>query len=68
MASNAIDEMEAYLEYPNKQKEAENVLGSLSDRLTALGFVETLAQTTIAEEVCVLTNQLGGEDNVDATL
>lgn len=58
-ASNAIDEIEAYLGYKKKQKEAENVLGQLADRLHALGFEHDVEQLPLPAEAYVISNQLG---------
>lgn len=61
-ANNALDEIEAYLEYPHKRNEAENVLGQLADRLHALGFEHDLVQLPILEEAYTVPNQLGGKN------
>jgi len=58
-ASNALDEIEAYLGYENKRKEAENVLGALADRLHALGFEHDLEQLPFPVETYTIENQLG---------
>lgn len=58
-ASQAIDEIEAYLEYPQKQKEAENVLGQLADRLHALGFEHDVEQLPLPAEAYTLENSIG---------
>lgn len=58
-ANNAIDEMEAYLEYPNKRVEAENLLGALADKLHALGFEHDVEQLPLPAEAYTITNQLG---------
>jgi|SRR5580765_1390197 len=61
-ASNALDEIESYLEYEHKRKEAENVLGSLADRLHVLGFEHDVEQLPLPSEAYTLENQLGGEN------
>lgn len=62
VASNAIDEIEAYLEYENKTTEAQNVLGSLADKLHALGFEHDLEQLPLPSEAYTLENSLGGNN------
>lgn len=63
VASNAIDEIEQYMDYANKQKEAENVLGNLADKLHALGFEHDIVQLPFPEESYTIANQLGEESN-----
>lgn len=58
-ANNAIDEMEQYLEYAEKRKEAENALGMLADKLHALGFEHDVEQLPFPEAAYTITNQLG---------
>lgn len=60
VASNAIEEINAYLEYENKTKEAENVLGALSDKLCLLGFVPSETQLELPAEAYTIENETGG--------
>jgi len=63
VANNAIEEINQYLEYENKTKEAQNVLGALSDKLFLLGFVPVEAQLAFPEEVYTVKNRLGEESH-----
>lgn len=62
VAYNAIEEIEQYLEYPHKQRDAENVLGQLADKLHALGFEHDVTQLPLPEEAYTLSNQLGDKE------
>jgi hypothetical protein len=59
VAYNAIEEIEQYLEYPFKEKEAQNVLGLLADKLHALGFEHDQVQLELPEDSYTISNQLG---------
>lgn len=63
VCDNAIGEIEQFMEYPNKQKEAENVLGALADKLHLLGFEHDVEQLPFPEETYTIQNQLGVEEN-----
>ena len=63
VANNAIDEINQYLDYPNKAKEAENVLGTLADKLCLLGFIASETQIAFPPEVYTLENKIGEVSN-----
>lgn len=60
VADNAIGEIESYLEYEHKCKEAENVLGALADKLHALGFEHDVEQLPLPESAYTIQNSTEG--------
>lgn len=63
IADNAIEEINAYLEYENKTKEAKDALGALSNKLCLLGFVPSETQLELSEAAYTLENETGGESD-----
>jgi len=65
IANNTIEEINQYLEYGNRTKEAENVLGALSDKLCLLGFIPSETQLEFVPEVYSSENEIGGQNVSD---